>query len=274
MKTIQVTECVPETYETTRTAYRYECKQETYTAYKTECVPETRTRVCTVYKRVPEMRTEVRNVCVKVPCVEERTVMKRHWEKQTCTHMVCKTVDRGHWECKEVPCAGALFGSWLHKCCHHSDCCDACEPCCPPPTRTVKCWVPCKVTEQCPVTTCKRVCVEVCCKVNVTVCKTVVKQECHQVCCYKCVPEQKTECYTVNVRRCVPYQACRTVRVCVPYQEKVTCCRMVARTVTRQVECAPACPPCSSCGNECCEGSHRRFAGLFHREHGCGCGCN
>ena len=45
--------------------------------YKTECVPETRTRVCTVYKRVPEMRTEVRNVCVKVPCVEERTVMGR-----------------------------------------------------------------------------------------------------------------------------------------------------------------------------------------------------
>jgi hypothetical protein len=141
--------------------------------------------------------------------------------------------------------------------------------------------VPCKETIQCPVTYCKRVCVQVPTKVCCTVYKTETRQECRQVCCYRCVSEQKTECYTVNVQKCVPYQACRTVRVCVPYQETVTCCRMVAKTVTRQVPCetAPACTtpcatPCSSCGNECCGGFHRRFAGLFHREHGCGCGCN
>jgi len=289
MKTIQVTECVPETYTTTRTAYRVECKQEAYTAYKTQCVPETRTRVCTVYKHVPEVRTEVRNVCVQVPVVEERTVMQRHWENQTVTTMVCKTVDRGHWECKEVPCYRKQLANWLHTCCHRHDCCDACEPCCPPATRTVKCWVPCKVTEQCPVTTCKKVCVEVPCKVKVTVCKTVVHQEKFQVCCYKCVPEQRTETYTVNISRCVPFQATRTVRVCVPFQETVTCTRMVARTVSRQVpvECAPApcchSTPCSPCCNStprstCCDSCGHRchrlsFAGLLHRQHGCGCGC-
>src|SRR5438445_6169293 len=57
MRTIQVTECVAEPYQCTRTAYRTECKQEAYTAYRTECVPEVRTRVCAVTKRIPEMRT-------------------------------------------------------------------------------------------------------------------------------------------------------------------------------------------------------------------------
>jgi len=206
--------------------------------------------------------------------------MQKHWENQTVTTMVCKTVDRGHWECKEVPCARKQFANWLHKCCHRNDCCDSCEPCCEPPaTRTVKCWVPCKVTEQCPVTCCKRVCVETPCKVKVTVCKTETRQEKFQVCCTKCVPEQKTETYTVNVARCVPYEATRTVNVCVPYQETVTCTRMVTRTVSRQVpaECAPApCSTCSTCGDSCCGTQrHHRFAGLFHRQHssGCGCGC-
>jgi len=208
--------------------------------------------------------------------------------------MVCKSVDKGHWGCKEVPCASAQFTNWLHKCCHRHDCCDACEPACPPPTRTVKCWVPCMVTEQCPVTTCKKVCIEVPCKVKVTVCKTEVRQEKYQVTCYKCVPEQKTETFTVNISKCVPFTATRTVNVCVPYTENVTCTRMVTRTVSKQVavECAPApcatgcesptgcnSAPCSTCGESCGNGCHRhRFAGLFHRQHGCGheggdCGC-
>jgi hypothetical protein len=272
MRTIQVTECVPEQYQTTRTAYRIECKQEAYTAYRTVCVPETRTRVCTVYKRVPEVRTEVRNVCVRVPVVEERTCIQRRWETQQVTTMVCKTVDRGHYECREVPDRWKEFCNRVRRCGRRHD--DCCEPCPPPPTKTVKCWVPCKVTEQVPVTTCKRVCVEVPVKVNVTVCRTVVRQEKVQVCAYRCVPEQRTETYTVNVTRCVPYQATRTVRVCVPYQETVTCTRMVARTVTRTVpvECAPECAPACDTGCDSGHGRrHHRFAGLRHREHGCGC---
>jgi hypothetical protein len=285
MKTICETVCVPETYTTTRTAYKYVTRTEAYTAYKSVCVPETRTRVCTVYKQVPEVRTEVRNVCVQVPVVEERTVMQRRWETQTYTKMVCRTVDRGHWECKEVPCHRAQFASLLHRCGHRNDCCNSCEPCCPPPTRTVKCWVPCKVTEQVPVTCCKRVCVEVPCKVKVNVCRTVTRQETYQVTCYRCVPENRTETYTVNLVKCVPYQATRNVCVCVPYQETVTCTRMVAKTVTRQVPCAPECAPSCAPASTCCDTCHRsrchRFAGLFQRErgcghggHGCGCGCN
>ena len=289
MRTICVTECVPQTYTTTRTCYRYENKVECYTAYKSVCVPETRTRVCTVYKRVPEVRTECRNVCVKVPTVEERTVMQTRWENQTYTKMVCKTVDRGHWECKEVPCSSGPLTGLFHRGGHDHGCngCGNCDSCCPPPTRTVKCWVPCKVTVQCPVTCCKRVCIKVPCKIKVNVFRTEVRQEKYQVCSYRCVPENRTETYTVNLVKCVPCQATRNVCVCVPYQQSVTCTRMVTRTVTRQVPCespAPACgapcassapcaAPCSTCGHHRHQRSCHRCAGLFHREHGCGCGC-
>src|SRR5207248_7195525 len=69
-------EWVPETYQTTRTTYRVECKEEAYTAFRCECVPETRTRTCTTYRMVPETRTESCTVCVCVPTIEERTVMQ------------------------------------------------------------------------------------------------------------------------------------------------------------------------------------------------------
>jgi hypothetical protein len=266
MKTIQVTECVPEKYQVTRTAYKTECKVETYTAYKSVCVPEVRTRVCTVTKKVPVWTEVCRNVCVKVPCVEERTICKKTWTTEQVTTMVCKTVDRGHYECKEVPDHFTDFCNRLKHSCHRHDCCEPCDcPC--PAMKTVKCWVPCKVTEQCPVTHCKRVCVETPCKVQVTVYKTETRQEKHKVCTYQCVPESRTETYTVNVAKCVPYQATRTVNVCVPYQETVTCTRMVSRTVCRQVpvECAPEC--------DTCHRSRFHFTGLRHREH-CGCGCD
>ena len=42
MRTICETVCVPETYQTTRTAYKYVTKVEAYTCYKSVCVPETR----------------------------------------------------------------------------------------------------------------------------------------------------------------------------------------------------------------------------------------
>jgi hypothetical protein len=273
-KTITVTECVPETFKTTRTAYKTECKVETYTAYKTECVPETRTRTCTTYTKVPEVHTECRNVCVKVPVCEERVCMKKCWKNETVTTMVCKTVDKGHYECKEVPDHCKELCNRIGRLCHrHNDCC--CEPAPCPATKTVKCWVPCMVTEQCPVTCCKKVCYEVPVKTTVTVCKTEIRQEKFQVCTYKCVPVTKTECYTVNVSKCVPYQATRTVQVCVPFQEVVTCTRMVSRTVTREVP-VTTCEAAPACG---CEGSHGHkhhhlFAGLCHREKAtCGCGC-
>jgi hypothetical protein len=272
-RTVCVTEWVPETYQCTRTAYRTECKQETYTAYRCECVPETRTRTCTVYKKVPEVRTETRTVCVSVPHVEERTVMQTYVTCKPETVMVRTCVDRGHWECKEVPCEPSCrdhFKGMFHHKKQCGDCCEPCEPC-PPKMKTVKVWIPEKVWEEKPVTCMKRICEQrpVTCKV--TVCKTEQRQESYQVTCWKCVPEQRTETYTVMTTRSVPYQATRTVKVCVPYTETVTATRCVPKTVEKQVPVTTCCAsPC--CESACCGSKHHghhRGAGLSMRHHGC-----
>jgi hypothetical protein len=267
-QTIQVIECVPEHYTTTRTAYRYECKQEVYTAYRCETATEVRTRTCTYYERIPEVRNEVRTVCTMVPTVEVRTVCRPHWSYVTETKMVCRTVDRGHWECREVH---SCFDGLRHRLRghHHNDCCNPCCEC-PPPVRTRKVWVPCRVTEQVPVTCCRKVCTYEQVKCNVTVCRPVTKQVTVQVCSYRCVPRQRVETYNVCVTRQVPCQATRTVRVCVPYQETVTCCRMVSRVVTRTVPAPVAQACCGGCGESCCceaPRCHRRFFGGHHGGH-------
>src|SRR5260370_16191564 len=138
-RTITVTECVPETYTVKRIAHKYECKTETYDACKTECVAEVRERTCTVVKKVPVMKTEVRTVCKNVTVWEERTVCRKEWK--TVQETVCKKelVRLGHWECKEV-CASGLFGGG-HKHGHCGGCDDACSTSCAPATRTTKVWV-------------------------------------------------------------------------------------------------------------------------------------
>jgi hypothetical protein len=267
-RTVSVTEWVPETYPCTRTVHKMECRQETYTAYRTECVPETRTRVVTVCRQVPEVQTRTRTICVSVPCVEERTVMKTFVTCKPVTTMVRKCVDRGHYECREVPC-GPSFRDRLRKCFHRNDCCcDACSDNCAPRTKTVRVWVPCPTWEEVPVTKMERVCETRPVTTKVTVCKKEMRTETYQVTVCKMVPEQRTETYTVNFSRCVPYQATRTVNVCVPTQETVTATRMVPRVVEKQVPvdiCAPA-PVCEPC----CESS-RRHGGLFSRRHGNDC---
>jgi hypothetical protein len=272
VRTITCTEWVRENYTTTRTAYRYECRQEAYTAYRCEYSQETRTRTVCHYERVPEVQTRTRCVCTMVPHVEQRTCMRPSYSYVTETHMVCKTVDRGHWECREVysPCKAMCQRFGRRR--HHGGGCgdDCCEPCPPPPTRTRKVWCPCMVTVQCPVTRCRRVCTMVPETRCVTVCRPVYRTETYTVTCYRCVPRQHVETYTVCVPHTVPYQATRTVRVCVPYQETVTCCRMVPRTVTRQVPCAVAECCYSPCGEEHGARCRRRFFG-GHRSHGGGC---
>jgi hypothetical protein len=272
-RTITVTECVPETYTVKRTAHKYECKTETYDACKTECVAECRERTCTVVKKVPVMKTEVRKVCKNVTVWEDRTTCRKEWK--TVQETVCKKelVRLGHWECKEV-CATSLFGGGLfgggHKHGHCGDSCggcnDACSTSCAPATRTKKVWVSCP--EYCTrnVTVCKKVCVETPTTCKVAVCKQVWENVSVQVCTYQCVNEQRVEKYTVMVPKTVTYKATRTVRVCVPYEETVTCTRMVARQVTRQVPCAPACTPAT----DCCE-TRSGFRGLFS---GIGRGCH
>lgn len=258
-RTICVRECVPETYTTTRTVYKTEWKEEKYTAYRCETVPETRTRTYTVCKQVQETVTETRNVCVLTPTVEERTVMETHVTCKPVTRMVSRCVDRGHYECREVPCQP----SWrerLKKLCHRKSCCD---DCCPPPTKVVKVWVPCKVWEQVPCTTIERVCESRPVKVKVTMCKPVMQQQQVQVVRCRLVPEQKTETCQVFVTKRVPYEAVRKVAVCVPTQETVTCTRMVWKTVQKQV------PAETCCETTCCSSGGHAKRGLFARRHHC-----
>jgi hypothetical protein len=254
MRKVCVTEYVPETYVTTRTVFRTEQRLEKYTAYRTECFPETRSRTVTVNRIVPEWREEVRTVCVSVPTVEQRTVYKQVVSYHAETTVTCKTVDQGHWECREVPC-GPSLSERFHKMCHRNDCCEPCEV----RTKTERVWVPCKVTVEVPCTRMVRHCESVPTVVNVTVCRMVPQQQTFKVCVNRCVPETHVENYTVMVPRQVASEATRTVCVPVPVQENVTCTRLVARTVEKWV-------PAETC---CTEAGYAPAAGgLFHRR-GC-----
>jgi hypothetical protein len=233
-RTVCVKEWVPEKYETTRITYERVCREEKYTAYRCECVPETRTR----------------QVCVSVPCVEERTVMKSQWKCVPVTQVVRKCVDKGHYECKEVPC-GPSFLERLRESfrCKDgcNDCCEnRCEPC--PRTKTVKVWVPCPTWEEKTVCCTKRVCEKIPVKCQVKVCKTQVK----------------TETYTCMAQKRIPYEATRNVVHCVPHEQKITCTRMVCRTVQKQV------PVETCCETSCCRSRwFHGCGGLGFRHHGC-----
>ena len=303
-RTICVTEWVPECYKTTRTvyktecvpekytAYKSECVPEKYTAYKNECIPEQRTRNVTHYERVCETRPVCKTICERVCVQEERTCYKTHYTCVPVTTYVCKTVDKGHYECREVPCSqglfshrGGLFGGHKHDCCDSG--CGCADTCCAPPTKTVQVWVPCKVTEQVPCTKMERKCETVCEKQMVNVWKSVPKTITVNETFYKCVPVCTTETYTAYVHKCVPYEATRMVSRCVPYeairnvsrcipvQEEVTCTRMVAKTVQKQVP-VETCNTCAApCETSCCSkpGLRDRLSGLFASRHHGSCGC-
>jgi hypothetical protein len=234
MQTICVQEWVPEHYQCTRTV------QEHYTAYRTQCCPQQQTKCITVNRMVPEWREICKTVCVPVTVCEQRTVMKTVTVCKPVTTCTRKCVDQGHYECQCVP-----VKSFFSK----SKCCDPCSCCCQPcqKTKMKKVWVPCKVWIETPCTKMVKCteCVPTVC--NVKVCKMVPQVQKCRVCCYRCVPEQKTITCTVMVQKCVPYQACRTVTKCIPCQETFTACRMVCRTVQKQV------PVCNTCCNTCCD---------------------
>jgi hypothetical protein len=179
---------------------------------------------------------------------EDRTVMKTcyHTVQETC--MKKELVRLGHWECREV-CGSSLFSGLGHSCCS-----DPCGSCCPP-TRTKKVWVHCPEYCERPHTVCKKVCTQVPQVCKVAVCKTVWEDCTVQVCTYQCVTESRVEKYTVMVPHQVTYKATRTVRVCVPYEVDVTCCRMVPRTRTVQVQ--------DCCSSPCCPTRGGLFSGLF-----------
>jgi hypothetical protein len=259
-RTICCTEWVPEKYFVERRTTKVEWKQEQYTAYKCECVPVQKKRTCTVYKMVPEVREETRIVCKKVPCEEERTVYEKRTVCVPCEKTVRKCVDKGHYECKLVEDKSGE--GFLAKLCgkkkKEDDCCNPCPPC--PKMKEVKVWVPCPVWEEHKVCTTEKRTECVAKKIKVTVCKEVREEQKVKVTVCKCVPEQREECYTVYEQKMTPYQATRCVKVCTPCVEKVECCRMVKRTVMKQVPCEPCCNPCC---DPCCEKAAPKKKGLF-----------
>jgi len=287
-KTVCVTEYVPESYTATRTVYKTECVPQKYTTYKTECTTETRTRNVTCYKTVTEVVDEVRTVCVCTPVQEERTIMKHVVTCVPVTTMTCKTIDKGHYECKEVEC-GPTLGERLHGLFakRHSSCgCDTgcgCEPSCGcetacPRTKTVKVWVACKETIQVPCTRMERHVECVPEKCMVTVNKMVPTQKTFKVCKTRCIPETKCETYCVSVPHQVAVECTRMVSRCVPCTETYTACRMVAKTVEKKVLCDTGCGCATSCcETSCCESKKHAFfgafKGLFHKSSSCGCGC-
>jgi hypothetical protein len=257
-RTIQCTEYVPETYVVKRTSYKVVCKQEEFTTCKWQCVPEVRERCVT--KRVPVMTTETRKVCKTVTVNEERTCMKTCYKSVQETVMCKHLVSLGHWECKSYQ---PLFTGLFHNSCDPCNTCNSCNSCNTCKTRKV--WVCCPQYQECPKTVCKKVCYQVPVKTCHPVCKRIEEVQTVQVCKYNCVQVQ--EKYTVYTRVQVPCKGTRTVRCCVPVEENVTCTRMVARCVTREV-------PCDSCGRGCgsCDTCGRAplFGGLF-RSNGCCC---
>jgi hypothetical protein len=266
-RTVTCTEWVRENVTTTRKAYKTECRTETYDTCRTECVPVCREKVVCVKTRVPVMKEECRKVCHKVTVWEDRVVNKTTYKHVQETCMKKTLVRMGHWECREVTPLfsgfgnGGLFGGLGHGCGHRGACGDACgAPCASNacdnacnnacrPTRTKKVWVSCPEYKECPVTVCKKVavCQAVTCKV--AVCKNEWREQMVKVCTYQCVEEKRVVKYTAYETRKVACKATRTVRVCVPYDETVTCCKLVPKTVTRQVACAA---PCASTCNTAC----------------------
>jgi hypothetical protein len=286
MQTICVTECVPETYQVKRISYKQVCKQETYTAFRCECFPVTKTCNVTTYTKKAVWKDVTCTVYEKVPCWETRTVMKPCYSYVNETVMKSRKVDKGHWVCEEVPAHFKAFCQRLGQGHGHNNCCDPCAcpaPC--PPTRTVKKWCPCWVTECYPCTVCKKVCTMVPETCKVCTYKCVAKQVCNKVCSYECVPCVTQQTYTCYETKQVPFTCTRNVMTCVPCEEMVTCTRYVAKTVYRQVPV--------SCNNNCCEsfssccssGGHGHGHKLFSnfRGHGhnscnscgssCGSGC-
>src|ERR1051326_3634848 len=175
-RTIHTWEWVPETHMVKKTCYRHECRDVVCTVNKTQLVPEQRTKCVTCRHMVPECHEVCCTVRVCVPYTVEKCCIER---RVTCKE-VCTThrriVDRGHWECCEVPTLGSRLGR-LRR--HHGDCCNPCgNDCCNNHcTRTVRHWVSCKVCEEVP---CKHIvrCVEC---VPVKKCVTCYRHECQQV---------------------------------------------------------------------------------------------
>src|SRR5436190_6090618 len=116
-RTVTCTEWVKESYQVKRTAYRVECKTESYQGFRCECVPTVQERTVCCVKKIPVVKEEIRKVCHKVTVNEERIVNKTCYKTVQETCMKQKLVRLGHWECREVH---SWFGGHGHGGCGDS----------------------------------------------------------------------------------------------------------------------------------------------------------
>ncbi len=258
--TVKVCEMVPVVKDVTRTVYKPVTKEVMVTEYTTQMVQEVKTKTYTEYKRVTETVMKPVTKTIKVPVTECRTEMHSRWKLESYTTYKTKTVDKGHYECREVPAGPGLFDRLCSKKCDPCNPCGSCNTC--PKMKTVKCWVPCCVTECVPV--CKKKLVKECYPVTKQVCtyKCQTVTEMVPCCVTKCIPECKTCSYTVCKKVCVPHQVKKCVTTCEPVCEtvKVTVCE--PRWVDKQVACSSPCSTsCDPCASACC-GSAGFFAKL------------
>jgi hypothetical protein len=264
-RTIQVNECVPETYTKKVITYKRVCKTEEYDTCRWQVTNECRERVSCVTKRIPVTETVTKKVCKTITVNEKRTVMKTAYKNVEETVNRQHLVELGHWECRERQ---PLLSGLLHNSCS-TGCGDTCNTCNNACTRTHRVWVYSPRYECCPVKVCKKVCYQTPVEVCVPVCKHVEEVVNVQVCKYKCVQEQVVHKYSVPVLKKVSCKATRTVSSCVPVESTVTCTRMVNRCVTREVPAPATCNTCNTCST-CDPCSSRWFSfGLFRTNGSC-----
>jgi len=259
-QTMRVCKMVPTQVQETRTVMKQVQRQECYTAYREETVTEKKCVPVTTYKKVTETVMETRTRCVKVPCMEQKTVM----EKRKKIEWVTETKEKCHISFKK-DCV-SLGG---HNCCGSGGgmggCCGGGDGCGDKGSCFNFSFPVCKPTieREC-VQVCRPKCTYECVPVCKTVCtyKTETKTECVPVCKTRCVPCTENKEITVCKKVCVPYQATRCVTECVPTTECVTVCKMVPTWVEvpcpAPAPCPPAAAPCPTaaapCGNPCDSG--------------------
>ncbi|MBM4096866.1 MAG: hypothetical protein FJ261_08835 [Planctomycetes bacterium] len=283
-RVVMVKECVPETYQCKVVTYKNEWVDENVRVCRMVKVPETRTRTVVHHEWVTEMR-QVTKKHWEWACVEEtKTVYRKVTTCKPVTTFVTKVEDRGYWTCKEVPTLHSRLKMAVGHLCaskgesHHvsfegkggkgETVVSKCEPCIE--TRMVRCWHPCRVTVQCPVTVMKKV--TECVPETVTCMKK--KLVCRETVCEKpvkvCKPVCHTETFTVCV--CRPEWTTETRQVCrkVPVESVETRTRYVARCVAKEVP-IETCDTCEGCLTGKVKDLMGRARGILGHKKACDC---
>jgi hypothetical protein len=298
-RTIQVTECRPETRERTYTVMRRVPKTETVTRNYTVMVPQQQTRTVNYTVCKPVYTNETVQYTVQVPYTEAREATRRICRRVPTTLTRTITVDEGHWE-TQAPvacdtggddCAGYAsncgdcgngcgngyghghgrrhrsgyrgYGSYGGGC----GSCGGCDTGC-----NSQVWVPNPVQKEINYTVYKtqyedqpytyNVCLTRAETRERTVqrCSLVNEAKTREVSFTRMVPEERTKSFEVTRYECVPEERTQAYTVNVPYQVDKEIQVQVCKMVPKTIMV----PACNSYASNGCGGG-----GCGHRG-GCG----